>query len=107
MIWYGAKTIFAHDDIAARQLKPCYEERVVLLRAEDDDDALRLAEPFAEVRRIRPAHGWRSTSHVGRTLGARIGCRGGTRSWVVARLRLCAGDQRENARWLPLYCKSG
>ncbi len=53
MIWYGAKTIYAHDDIAARQLKPCYEERVVLLRAKDDDDALRRAEEEA-ARYARP-----------------------------------------------------
>ena len=55
LIWYGAKTIFAHDDIAARQGKPCYEERVVLLQAEDDDQALLRAEE--EAARYAPPGG--------------------------------------------------
>lgn len=47
-VWYGAKSVFAHDDISARQGRPCFEERVVLLRARDEEDAIHLAEEEAE-----------------------------------------------------------
>ena len=46
--WYGAKTVYAHDRLAAEQGKPCYEERVVVLQACDSDQAIRLAEDEAK-----------------------------------------------------------
>jgi len=45
--WYGAKALFVHDDISTQDGKPCYEERVVILLAEGEDQAISLAEDEA------------------------------------------------------------
>jgi hypothetical protein len=42
--WFGAKTVFRHPGLERELGKNCYEERVVLIRASDEDEALRLAE---------------------------------------------------------------
>ena len=49
MEWFAAKCLFQHLDLSRQEGKPCYEERVVLLRAIDLEGAVRRAE--AEARR--------------------------------------------------------
>ena len=45
--WYGAKTLYLHNDLTERHGKPSYEERVVLFWAEDFTQAIDLAETEA------------------------------------------------------------
>lgn len=47
-IWFGAKTVFRHPGLERQEGPCCYEERVVLIRASDENEALRLAEEEAE-----------------------------------------------------------
>jgi hypothetical protein len=42
--WFAAKCLFQHLDLTRQEGLPCYEERVVLLRAPDLEGALRRAE---------------------------------------------------------------
>jgi hypothetical protein len=42
--WFAAKCIFAHPDSPKSARRTVYEERIVLLRAGDADDAIRRAE---------------------------------------------------------------
>jgi hypothetical protein len=42
--WFAAKCLFQHLDLTRQEGMPCYEERVVLLRAPDLEGALRRAE---------------------------------------------------------------
>ena len=45
--WFGAKTLFRHPGLERTEGPPCYEERVVLITASDEDEALKLAEDGA------------------------------------------------------------
>jgi hypothetical protein len=47
--WFAAKCLFQHLDLTRQEGMPCYEERVVLLRAIDLEGAVRRAE--GEARR--------------------------------------------------------
>jgi hypothetical protein len=47
MEWYGAKAIFMHSDLAKNRDSIVYEERVVLLRAQNLDHAVATAERTA------------------------------------------------------------
>ena len=49
MEWFAAKCVFQHLDLSRQEGMPCYEERVVLLRAIDLEGAVRRAE--GEARR--------------------------------------------------------
>ena len=44
MEWFAAKCLFQHLDLTRQEGMPCYEERVVLLRAIDLEGAVRRAE---------------------------------------------------------------
>jgi hypothetical protein len=46
--WYGAKTAFRHPSLEPERGLRCYEERIVLIRASDPDEAVRLAEEEAK-----------------------------------------------------------
>ena len=46
--WYSAKCIFQHATLSTSETEIVYEERIVLLRAESLDEALRLAEAEAQ-----------------------------------------------------------
>jgi len=46
--WYGAKTVYAHDDLSERNGKPCFEERVVVFQAKDSSEAILMAEKEAK-----------------------------------------------------------
>jgi hypothetical protein len=46
--WFGAKTLFRHPDLEREEGRRCYEERVVLISASNEDEALRLAEEEAK-----------------------------------------------------------
>jgi hypothetical protein len=46
-IWFGAKTLYAHEQLSREGGKTCFEERVVLLRAPNEDEAIRQAEEEA------------------------------------------------------------
>jgi hypothetical protein len=46
--WYSAKCIFLHKDISRRQKKPCYEERITLVRARTFKEAIRRGESEAK-----------------------------------------------------------
>ncbi|MGH9945143.1 MAG: DUF4288 domain-containing protein [Pyrinomonadaceae bacterium] len=45
--WYAAKCIFFHQDLPDEQGRPMYEERVVLLKADNFEQAIQLAEEDA------------------------------------------------------------
>ena len=45
--WYGAKCIFRHHGLRPKAGALVYEERVIILRARDDDHAIALAEKEA------------------------------------------------------------
>ena len=45
--WFGAKTLFRHPGLEREPGKSCYEERVVLIHASDEEEASRLAEEEA------------------------------------------------------------
>jgi hypothetical protein len=47
-VWFGAKTIYAHEALSREEGKTCFEERVVLVRAHDEDEAIRQAEEEAK-----------------------------------------------------------
>lgn len=47
-IWFGAKTVYINDVFSAEQGVPCYEERIVVLRACSLDHAIESAEEEAE-----------------------------------------------------------
>ena len=49
MDWFAARCLFQHLDLSRQEGMPCYEERVVLLRAIDLEGAVRRAE--CEARR--------------------------------------------------------
>jgi hypothetical protein len=46
--WYGAKTVIRLTKVERERGLRCYEERIVLIRAHDMDEAIRLAEEEAE-----------------------------------------------------------
>ena len=45
--WFGAKTLYRHPGLEREGGEPCYEERVVLIIATDEEEALKLAEDEA------------------------------------------------------------
>ena len=45
--WYSAKCIFRHGELRAEKGAQVYEERIVILRAKDEDQAMALAEKEA------------------------------------------------------------
>ena len=45
--WFGAKTVLRHPGLEREPGKSCYEERVVLIHASDEEEALKLAEQEA------------------------------------------------------------
>lgn len=45
--WYGAKCIFIHPGLQVKKGSQVYEERVIILRARDEDEAIALAEKEA------------------------------------------------------------
>jgi Domain of unknown function (DUF4288) len=45
--WFGAKTVYRHPALEREPGASCYEERVVLICASDEDEALELAEAEA------------------------------------------------------------
>lgn len=55
MAWYAAKCLFLHRDLSRRQGRPCYEERITLVRAAGERAAVRKGE--AEARRYARAVG--------------------------------------------------
>lgn len=46
--WYSCKGVFRHDNLSPKKGKKVYEERVVLLRARNFDEAIELGEKEAE-----------------------------------------------------------
>jgi hypothetical protein len=48
-VWFSAKCLFQHRDLSRQQKKPCYEERITLVRARSFSEALRRGE--SEARR--------------------------------------------------------
>ena len=46
--WYGAKCIFRHEDLPAEAGAAVYEERVVLVHASSEEEALNKAEQEAK-----------------------------------------------------------
>jgi len=46
--WYGAKCIFVHYDLADNKNTKTYEERIVVFKAKNFDDAILQAETEAE-----------------------------------------------------------
>ena len=46
--WYSAKCIFLHKGFSGSQKKPCYEERITLIRARSFKEAIRKGETEAK-----------------------------------------------------------
>ena len=63
VVWYSAKCLFLHRAISRRQKKPCYEERITLIRARNFREAIRKGE--SEARRYARGPGPGEMDYLG------------------------------------------
>jgi hypothetical protein len=74
--WFGAKTVLRHPGLEREPGKSCYEERVVLIHASDEEEALKLAEQEANEYADGSATKFRLREHLPDGLYAWITGRG-------------------------------